>query len=74
MKNLIWILHSVVTLVMYCVLLHFTFKFLFAFNSNVKPILVVFAGFSFIALFIAVVAWIVRNYDWFQCDLFNLES
>lgn len=71
MKNILWILHSVFTLFMYCVFFHYTFNFVITFNSALKLGFLIFYAFSSVALFLAVLAWIAKNYDWFGCDLFN---
>lgn len=71
MKNLFWIIQSVLIVVIYCCLLHFTFTFISTWNSVVLVPVGIILGISFIILAIFLVAYIIRNYDYLECNLFD---
>lgn len=71
MKNLFWIVQSVIIVVVYCCFLHFIFTLLSTWKSvAIVPIKIIVA-FGFIGLAISLVAYIIRNYNYFECDLFD---
>lgn len=71
MKNLFWIVQSVLIIVIYFCLVHFTFTFLSTWDSVVVVPISIFGGICCIVLAILLVAYIVRNYTYFECDLFD---
>lgn len=71
MKNLFWIIQSVLIIVIYFSLVHFIFTFLSTWNSVVVVPISIFGGICCIVLAITLVAYIVRNYNYLECDLFD---
>ena len=71
MKNLFWIVQSVLIIVIYFSLVHFTFTFLSTWNSVVVVPISIFGGICSFVLAIILVAYIARNYTYFECDLFD---
>ena len=71
MKNLFWIIQSTIIIVVYCCLLHFVFTFLSTWNSVALIPISIVVGICFIVLAITLVAYTIRNYKHFECDLFN---
>lgn len=71
MKNLFWIVQSVLIIVIYFSLVHFLFTFLSTWNSVVVVPISIFGGICCFVLAITLVAYIARNYTYFECDLFD---
>lgn len=71
MKNLFWIIQSVLIIVIYCCLVHFTFTFFSTWKSVVVVPISIFGGICCFVLAIVLFAYIVRNYTYFECDLFD---
>lgn len=70
MKNLFWIIQSVLIVVIYFSLVHFTFTFLSTWNSIVIVPISIFGGICCIVLAIVLIAYIVHNYEYLECNLF----
>lgn len=71
MKNLFWIVQSVIIVVVYGCFLHFIFTLLSTWKSVAIVPIGLIIGFSCVGLLISLVAYIIRNYNYFECDLFD---
>lgn len=71
MKNLYWIVQSVVIILLYCISLHYVFTFLKNWTSIVFIPISLITGFGFVVLFAILCTYIFRNYHYLECDLFD---